>query len=573
MAHAQKNTNELKGLGDCCGDLHNFSAEFEPQRRRDAEKKNGEIQAGIKTGGRGLNGIGSDLRPSAFIPGNFSSLRTCGSAVQNRNGKLRRYLRRRSGASCLTIHFPRRRRGLFVFPFVLALVGCSYVNVPLNDNSVLLENRVKNHTLCETFTQVQPPGLATPNIRATTQPEIYPTPSTSVAQAVSRSDKDGYFVGLAISGGGLRSANFAAACMFQLERIGLLQKVDYISSVSGGSLTAAYYCLNKNGWNPKEVQEKLTHEFASDMLLQTLLPWNLFAMTFTDLDRSDLLAKTLRENLFTQKGHEQTFGDLLPDRPRLLINATDLQSGRRFVFCNQSFDEINTSLAKYPISYAVSASSSVPVVLHQVTLRDFSTEYKQYRHLIDGGVADNLGIETLVETFRAQEQGAIDHHLPDPYPNGAVFIVLDARVEYDQDLSSRSDTSFIESLATAAGLTSATLLNRASEETLNDVVFKNAPDTSTAKEIRDALGDLNRDGFVDFKNVGGHRIRVAHIALTQLKGVTDVPFHSFQDYINGTSTYFNIDMRRAALLYTAADLLIRDRFESRLKEIVNELNR
>ena len=391
--------------------------------------------------------------------------------------------------------------------------------------------------------------------------------------AANVSDKDGYFVGLAISGGGLRSANFAAACMFQLERIGMLQKVDYISSVSGGSLAAAYYCLNHDNWNPKNVQEKFTHEYASDMLFDTLMPWNLFAMSVTDLDRSDLLAKTLRVNLFTKKdGKEQTFADLLPDRPRLLINATDLQSGRRFVFCNETFDDINSNLNKYPMAYAVAASSSVPVVLHQVTLRDFSTEFAQYRHLIDGGVADNLGIETLVETFRAQEEAAINNHLPDPYPHGAVFIVLDAHVEYDQNISSRSDTGFIESLASAAGLTSSSLLNRASKETLDDVVFKSAPDTASAKQIRDALSDLDSDGYVDFKNVGGHRIRVAHMALTQLQGMTEVPFHSFQDSINNTSTYFNIDPRRAALLYTAAELLIRDRFEPRLREVLAEMN-
>ena len=80
------------------------------------------------------------------------------------------------------------------------------------------------------------------------------------------------------------------------------------------------------------------------------LPWNTFALAFTDYDRSDLLAKTLRENLYTKSGHEQTFADLLPDRPHLLINATDLQSGRRFVFCNRSFDQLNSKLARYPIA-------------------------------------------------------------------------------------------------------------------------------------------------------------------------------------------------------------------------------
>ena len=101
---------------------------------------------------------------------------------------------------------------------------------------------------------------------ASTQPLISPTTSRSLAKAADFSDTDGYFVGLAISGGGLRSANFGAACMFQLERIGLLQKVDYISSVSGGSLPAALYCLNHQNWNPEFVQQKLTHEFATDML-------------------------------------------------------------------------------------------------------------------------------------------------------------------------------------------------------------------------------------------------------------------------------------------------------------------
>jgi predicted acylesterase/phospholipase RssA len=451
----------------------------------------------------------------------------------------------------------------------LILAGCSYANVSLNDGSVLLENRKKNHTRAETFSQVQPTGSLPAGAPSTTK-AIYPTTSINTVYE-NPGDKDGYFVGLSISGGGLRSANFGAACMFQLERIGMLQKVDYISSVSGGSLAAAYYCLNHEHWNPQEVEEKLTHEYATDMLIQTLLPWNTFALAFTDYDRSDLLAKTLGGNLFWQKGKQQTFSDLLPDRPRLLINATDLQSGRRFVFCNRSFNEINSDLAKYPIAYAVAASSSVPVLLHQVTLRDFSIVFPQYRHLIDGGVTDNLGVDTLVETFRAQVEAAAAHGRPDPYPHGAVFIVLDAHVDYDQNISSKSDTGFLESLASAAGLTSSTLLNRASQETLDDVVFKNAPDKATAKEIRDALDQLHRDGFVDLKNVGGHRIRVAHLSLEQLDGMADVPFHSFQDSVNSTSTYFNIDPRRAALLYTAADLLVRDRFETRLREILAEM--
>jgi predicted acylesterase/phospholipase RssA len=460
---------------------------------------------------------------------------------------------------------------VFAVAFLLLQTACSYVNTQLNPNSVALESRQKNQTLAETYSDLQ--GLDTPDLGPdpTTQPQIFPTTSPSFAEKAAVADKDGYFVGLAISGGGLRSANFAAACMFQMQRIGILQKVDYISSVSGGSLPAAYYCLNRADWNPATVQKKLTHEYATDMLIQTLLPWNIVALTCTDYDRSDLLAKTLRENLYTKNGHEQTFADLLPDRPRLLINATDLQSGRRFVFCNRSFDQLNSDLAKYPIAYAVAASSSVPVLLHQVTLRDFNTSFAQYRHLIDGGIGDNLGIETLVEVFRAQVESAQQHHLPDPYPHGAVFIVLDAHVEYEENISSMSDTGLLGSLAAAAGQTSSSLLERISQESLDDVVFKSAPDTATARQIREALGELHREGFVDLKDVGGHRIRVAHLSLARLQGMDGLPFHGFLDAVNGISTYFNIDRRRAAMLYTAAELLVRNRFEGHFREILAEM--
>src|SRR5439155_11665117 len=99
---------------------------------------------------------------------------------------------------------------------------------------------------------------------------------------------DGFFVGLAISGGGSRSANFAAACMFHLQRLGLLQRVDYISSVSGGSLTAAYYCASTDEeWNPGNVQRKLGHSFASDLIATTFVPWNFVWMAISDWDRSD----------------------------------------------------------------------------------------------------------------------------------------------------------------------------------------------------------------------------------------------------------------------------------------------
>jgi NTE family protein len=317
----------------------------------------------------------------------------------------------------------------------------------------------------------------------------------------------------------------------------------------------------------------MTHSFASDVSTQMFLPWVTIGLMVTDLDRSDLLANTFRVNLFTAgDGREQTFADLLPDRPRLLIDATDLQSGRRFVFNNQAFDEINSDLSKYPIAYAVAASSSVPVVLHQVTLRDFSTTFQSFRHLVDGGVTDNLGISTLVETYRAQVEAAARAGAPDPYPNGAVFIVLDARVMSDSRVSSQGDPGFFASLKAAAGLTTSAVLNRASSANLNDVVLRNAPDNTTAKQIREAIDRLSHEGYVEFNNIGGHRVRVADFSLQQLEGLSQQPFTGFRESVNSISTYFNISNQEANDLYLAARLLMRERFEAKLTQIVHEID-
>src|SRR5881396_2985943 len=74
----------------------------------------------------------------------------------------------------------------------------------------------------------------------------------------------GVFVGIAISGGGSRAANFSAAVLFELEELGLLQNVSAISSISGGSLTAAYYGLfshDAERWNRERVRTLLGKDF------------------------------------------------------------------------------------------------------------------------------------------------------------------------------------------------------------------------------------------------------------------------------------------------------------------------
>jgi predicted acylesterase/phospholipase RssA len=427
---------------------------------------------------------------------------------------------------------------------IVAIAGCaSTQDRALNESKIPLEKRAHNHT------------------RAATRP------SSEVP------DADGTFVAVAISGGGSRSANFSAAMLFELQRAGILQKVDYISSVSGGSLTAAYYCTSNEDWNPETAQKKLTHNFADEALWRLLLPWNFFGLMFTDLDRTDLLARSFQNNLFTKDGKDMTFADLRAERPRLLINSTDLQSGDRFVFCNETFDELNSNLDKYPIAYAVAASSAVPVVLHPVTLRDYSTTFPQYRHLIDGGITDNLGVRTLVDVYRHHIWNAKSAGRPDPYPNGAIFLVIDARTKFDSKIAERSDIGIIESLKAGTGLSSSVLLERASAATLSDIIVDNITGSVKADEVRDLLNTMSRTGYLQLSDKYDHNVSVIHLALSRVNELTNVPFTSFWASVNSIATYFNITDSEAYQLYQSAELLVRQKYQARLQEISDRLNK
>jgi hypothetical protein len=214
----------------------------------------------------------------------------------------------------------------------------------------------------------------------------------------------------------------------------------------------------------------------------------------------------------------------------------------------------------------------VPVLLHQVTLRDYSTVFKQYVHLIDGGIVDNLGIQSLVEVYSAHGEAARRAGLPPPYPRGAVLLVLDARTEFDAKLSDKGDVGLIESVVMGAGLTSTALLNRASSATLSEIIVRYAANDTTAEELRRDINRLERLGDLTVIDRNGSPVRVMHLGLSRLEGIGDLPFASFRESVNGIQTYFNIKSSEAFNLYKAAELLVSDKFAPKLRQIMTELD-
>lgn len=233
---------------------------------------------------------------------------------------------------------------------------------------------------------------------------------------------DNNFIGIAISGGGSRAAVFSAAVLFELERYGLLQQVDVISSVSGGSFTAAYYVLSCDGagscpptiegtkrprWDPQEVFPRLEKNFIMKWIINSFWIENIVRYWLSYYDRTDVMVGVLADTLYDTSWFEGAgfkFRDLNPQRPHLIINATNNTEGahgtRTFSFTKGCFDELRSSIDHYSLAHAVMASAAFPAVFQSVTLRDFSYQEDWYIHLIDGGASDNLGITSLREILQ-----------------------------------------------------------------------------------------------------------------------------------------------------------------------------
>ena len=254
---------------------------------------------------------------------------------------------------------------------------------------------------------------------------------------------------LAFSGGGTRAAAFSYGVLEFLRRtqivntkgqtVRLLDEVDIITGVSGGSFTALAYGLY--GEKLFDVYETafLKRDVQGEIVSRTLSPANWGKLSSTAWGRSELAAQFYDEILF----NGATFGDLnRGDGPMILASATDLSTGSRFVFNQNIFDVICSDLNAVALSRAASASSAVPVVLSAVTLNNYGgtcnvklpqwavpfinsadpprpaarairtlkaiqtygdSVHRPFLHLVDGGVADNLGMRSVLDTFEVLE--------------------------------------------------------------------------------------------------------------------------------------------------------------------------
>ncbi|MDQ7249746.1 patatin-like phospholipase family protein [Dongia sedimenti] len=222
-------------------------------------------------------------------------------------------------------------------------------------------------------------------------------------------------IGLCLSGGGYRAMVFHIGALWRLYDAGLLGNIKRISSVSGGSITAATLALKwrKLSFTPARIQDDFVPEVvvplralagetidAEAIVLGSLLPGRI----------SDRIAAAYDEHLFKKA----TLQDL-PDAPRFVINATNVQSGAIWRFMKPYMRDYRVGEVRapqIPLSLAVAASSAFPPALSPVEMRldpksftaDSGTDLQRVPFtskviLTDGGVYDNLGLETVWKRF------------------------------------------------------------------------------------------------------------------------------------------------------------------------------
>jgi NTE family protein len=270
-------------------------------------------------------------------------------------------------------------------------------------------------------------------------------PGYRLAEVTRPGQSDDLLVIVAISGGGTRAAALGYGVLEELRRTEvtvngvkrrLIDEVDVISAVSGGTFPATYYALRGEKTFEEFETKVLSRTFESDLAKRIILnPVNWLRLPSGTFGKSDLFAEIYDETVFDHA----TFADLKKaNGPLVIINGTDITTGARFSFTQDQFDAICGDLSKVPLARAVATSTALPPLLTPISfenrggtcgrkvpawqvaaeagvagsetpgrallraraLQSYEDPARKYVHVFDGGLSENLG---LAEVIRAME--------------------------------------------------------------------------------------------------------------------------------------------------------------------------
>jgi NTE family protein len=413
---------------------------------------------------------------------------------------------------------------------------------------------------------------------------------------------------LAFSGGGTRAAAFSYGVLEFLRRtevIGpkgnrgrLLDEVDVITGVSGGSFTALAYGLYGDKLFDDYEQRFLKRNVQGEIIARALNPAYWGKLGSTGWGRSELAAQLYDEILF----HGATFGDL--DRgtgPLILASATDISTGSRFVFNQRTFDIICSDLDALALSRAAAASSAVPVVLSSITLKNYGgtcnattpgwaklfldtadpprpaarairslkaeqafgdSVHRPYLHLVDGGVSDNVGMRSVLDSLEILESL---HEAGQPTPLDSarriiVFVVNSLSSPPTNWDESENPPGTVDILLKAAG-TPIDAYSYESVELLKDTAAR----WQALRRIRNSAAfAANKDPAVaSALRVPDAEVYAIDVSFPALKDKAEL------DYLNRQPTSFVLPAEAVDRLRTAAGTIIAEspEFQRLLKDV------
>jgi NTE family protein len=263
----------------------------------------------------------------------------------------------------------------------------------------------------------------------------------TAAWPAARSD---LLVFVAFSGGGKRSAAFAHGALRGLRDISvrpagsagwrMLDDVDYISGVSGGSFPAAHFGLYRERHFETFGREFLKQDINAFIYGIYLFPWNWDWLANPLVGTNDYMAQVYDRLMF----RGATFADLRRRGPPVIsVNATDITNEVSFPFLGGTFGALCSHLDSFPIARAVAASNGFPILFSPITLENHAARcggvrppgappaaaaapasltsrraelarlvnvyqdpaQTRFVHLMDGGIADNLALRGLLNVF------------------------------------------------------------------------------------------------------------------------------------------------------------------------------
>jgi NTE family protein len=244
-------------------------------------------------------------------------------------------------------------------------------------------------------------------------------------------------IALCLSGGGYRAMLFHLGALWRLNDLGFLPKLARVSSVSGGSITAGVLGLKWGslGFDQAGIGRGFDAEVVAPvrhMAATTVDESSIFSGLLTPGSVADHVVGAYQKHLFG----DATLQDLPHHGVRFVINATNVQTGSLFRFsqpyiADYRLGRINAPAT--PLAVAVAASSAFPPVLSPLVMEFdegqwirtgaggedcHSAPYLTKVYLTDGGVYDNLGLETAwkrYDTILVSNGGG--RMAPDPEPD------------------------------------------------------------------------------------------------------------------------------------------------------------